>query len=112
MSDKVHVFNESDPVVSVGVNNLEDFGEKVVFRSESEEECVVSNDVNEVLETESKSAGIFFVLSLDDDFDKKDLKDDGDEFLECGEFVLSGLKLEVSVNNVCNFILIELENAL
>ena len=55
MSDEVNVLLESNPVVSVGVDDLEDFSQKVVFGSESEEESVFSDEVDEVLKTESQT---------------------------------------------------------
>ena len=91
---------------------MEDLGEEVVFRSESQEESVVSDDVDEVLEAESETAGVLFVLSLDDNFDEEDFQDDSDKFFKSSELIFSGFKLKVSVNNVRDFALIKLEDTL
>ena len=112
LSDEVNVLLESNPVVSVGVDDLEDFSQKVVFGSESEEESVFSDEVDEVLKTESQTGGVVLVLSLDDNFDKEDFKDDGDEFFKSGELILSGFEFEIVVNNVADFLFIKLEHTL
>jgi hypothetical protein len=91
---------------------LEDFGEEVIFRSESEEESVVSDDVNEVLEAESETAGVIFVLSFDDDFDEEDFQDNSDKFFKSSELIFFGFELEVSGNDISDFALIKLEDTL
>ena len=112
LSDEVHVLNKGDPVVTVGVDDLEDFGEEVVIGPESEEEGVIPDQINEVLETESQSAGVFLVLSLDDNFNEEDFKNDSDKFFKGGELILSGFELEVSVNDIGDFTFIQLEDTL
>lgn len=91
---------------------MEDFSQEFGLRSESQEESIISDQVNEVLKTESEAGCVFLVLSLDDNFNEKDLEDNGNKFFKSGEFFLSSFESEVSVNDVTDFVLVKLENAL
>ncbi len=86
--------------------------QKFVIRSESEEESVISDQIDEVLKAESKPGSIFLILSLYDNFNEENFQDNGNKFFESGEFILSGLKLEIAVNNVADFTLVKLEYTL
>lgn len=112
MSDEVDVLNQSNPSVSVGINNLEDFSAEFLIRSESEEESVVSDKCDELLKTESESNSVFFVFSFDNNFNEENFKNDSNKFLESSELVLFRLKLEERIKNVTDFVFIQLEDTL
>lgn len=90
---------------------MEDKSQQLVIGFVSEEESVFCDQRDKVLKVESQVGSILLILSLDDDFDEEDLKNDGNEFFEGGKVISSGFEPEVTEKNVADFALIKLENA-